>query len=233
MSQDLEILTADTRPTGKKGISWRPSWSFKGPTVDELEPWLADLPGPVVHVCCGPSYIPHETLRVDLEHPSAQLMIDATDLDKHVERASAVFMDPPYAWDLPTRMKAACAAWRCLDRGGLLITHAPWLPRMAGGELESLKVRHEPSWMGWPLPPVMLSVWRKPQAWDPTAHEAEMLRRGKIERQRPESWMWDQTRRDQVESDECRECGGTEGWHCENPPCPVAQAQDDVGVQDE
>ena len=112
-----DILDADRRPRGRKGVSWRPAWRFKGATIDHLAEVLADAPGPVVHACCGPSRIPREDVRVDLEHPSADLIVDVCELDAHVKGVGTVFMDPPYGWDLPTRQRAASAAWRCL-RGG-------------------------------------------------------------------------------------------------------------------
>lgn len=187
------LVMADKRPKGKRGVSWRPAWGFKGPTTERLAQILADHApeGPVVHVCCGPSTIPTETLRVDLEHPSADLNIDAADLDKHVQGAAVVFMDPPYAWPLPMRQLAACAGFRSLAVGGLLITHAPWLPRFPGAELEILDVR-EDSGFHWPLPPVMLSVWRKTTAYT-RSHDEEMVRRGKSMPDRPEAAMWAHT----------------------------------------
>lgn len=185
-----QLLESDNRPRGKKGVSWRPAWGFKGPTVDKIGQILESAPeGAIVHACCGPSHIPGETIRVDLEHPSADLLIDIGDLDKHVQDAAVVFMDPPYAWTLPMRQKAASAGFRALKTGGLLVTHAPWLPRFPGANLESLDYRDDPG-LNWPLPPVMLSVWRKITPCTKSRKE-EMERRGKMMPDRPEPSMWD------------------------------------------
>lgn len=192
MTPDLDFMVSDRRPRGKKGVSWRPSWSFKGPTVEHLTPILADAPGPVVHACCGPSYLPREDVRVDLEHPSADVLADVCDLDTVLEEAGTVFMDPPYGWHLPTRQRAASAAWRLLAPGGWLITHAPWLPRMPGGDLIRCDFREDPG-LNWPLPPVILSIWRKPEGLGlGKTHLAELERRGKVVPARPEASMWTQ-----------------------------------------
>jgi hypothetical protein len=174
------IQMQDKRPKGKRGISWRPSWTFKGPTQEFLTERLADCPRPLVHVCCGPSRIPYEDKRVDLEHPSADLNIDACDLDKHFQGVGTVFMDPPYAWDLGTRQKAVAAAFRSLRKGGWLALHAPWVPRMPGGWNLGLWWREDPGYH-WPHPPIMFTLWQKGVATTQEARDTDQSKRGKVQ----------------------------------------------------
>lgn len=173
------IVMQDKRPTGKRGVQWRPAWTFKGPTQDFLTEVLKDCPRPLIHVCCGPSHIPYEDTRVDLEHPTADLNIDARDLDKHIQGAGTVFMDPPYAWDLGTRQRAIAAAFRAIRKGGWLALHAPWVPRMPGGWNRGLWWREDPGYH-WPHPPIMFSLWEKGVATTKSARETDQEKRGKV-----------------------------------------------------
>lgn len=156
---DLELR--DERPIGRRGTRFRRAWTFKGDAIERILPFIEGAPGAVVHACCGASVVPGETLRVDLHHPSADLAIDVADLDKHVQGASVVIMDPPYAMDVAQKQRMVNACMRALRPGGLFILHAPWWPKWRKvADLVEAWIREDAN-LGWPHPPVVLSIWRK------------------------------------------------------------------------
>jgi SAM-dependent methyltransferase len=180
---------ADRRPRTQKGGShWRPSWAFKGPTVDQFRRILANIDGTVLHVCSGPSRIgvPGE-ITVDLHHPAADVRADARNLP--FQEVAAVVMDPPYGekvWDLPTRQRVCCEALRTLRHGGLFVLHAPWAPRFVT-EAALLDVAYRiDSMIDFPHPFVALTVWQKTGRTSHQKHLREEARRnGKGRRTKP------------------------------------------------
>lgn len=164
-----EMALTDYRSKGKKAEGgFRLAWSFKSDAAERIKEILEaeSVWEPVVHGFCGASApIAKPEIRVDLHHPSADLKVDFADLDKHVQGAPVVFMDPPYGGNVATKQRLLAAGLRALRPGGLLIVHAPWWPRFRGAHLELGPVYgpffREDNSIGWPHPPVILSCWRK------------------------------------------------------------------------
>lgn len=166
------LATSDYRSTGTKHVGgFRRAWPFKADAVERIaaiidREFQVEGVGTVINGFCGASApLTYHEVRVDLHHPSATLRVDMADLDKHVQNAAIIVMDPAYAEPVQVRQRILSAAMRALRPGGLLVVHAPWWPRFKGAELQTGAVfgpffREDVS-IGWPHPPVILSCWRK------------------------------------------------------------------------
>lgn len=145
--------------------AFRLTWTFKGDAIPRILELLKDVPHPWIHGCCGSAVIPGEDRRLDLHHPSGE-HIDMAEIDRHIQGAGAIIIDPPYseaAWDLPTRQKVVSACARALRPGGRLIIHAPWQPRFPRRLMrlvEPMFLRDDAK-LDFPMPPVLLCAYER------------------------------------------------------------------------
>lgn len=168
------LAASDYRAPRKSGFRYRRAWSFK----DETEAFIAgrmtalEAPAPLLHVCAGASRLPG--LRVDLVHPGADVRADGTRLPFRDGSVGTVVMDPPWGADsmaapgpgkatergVSARKRLLEEALRVVRQGGLIFVYAPWMPRYLVADLVEAWIREE-NRIGLPLPPVLLTVWRK------------------------------------------------------------------------
>ncbi len=159
------LAVEDKRGEKLAPAAFRLAWTFKGDAIPKIQQLLEGVPHPWIHGCCGSAVIPGEDRRIDLYHPSGE-PIDLQEIDKHVQGAGAIIIDPPYpesAWDLPTRQRVVSACARALAVGGRLIVHAPWQPRFPRRYMRLV----EPSFLrddaklDFPMPPVLLCAYER------------------------------------------------------------------------
>lgn len=160
-----ELASSDIRQSKATEAGFRPAWVFKGDAIPRILELLEGCPKPWVHGCCGSAVIPGEDRRIDLYHPSGE-DIDMAEIDKHVQGAGAIIIDPPYpesAWDLATRQKVVSACARALKPGGRLIIHAPWQPRYPRSFMRLMEpfFLRDDSKLSFPQPPVLLCAYEK------------------------------------------------------------------------
>lgn len=148
----------DDRPaTRARTIHYRPAWGFKGSQTKSLiRKELADAPHPQAHVCSGPSNIGE--LRVDLEHPAANIRADAFHLP--FRNLGTILIDPPWQIDLPARARMLNQCQGALAPKGRLLLYANWMPGFGSMRLLRAWVRLAPR-ISFPYPPVLLTVWEK------------------------------------------------------------------------
>src|SRR5690349_1537333 len=106
------LATSDYRSTGKRAEGgFRLAWPFKADAIQRIKDILfaeqeGSGVGTVVHGFSGASPpLVHHEVRVDLHHPDATLKIDVADLDKHVQNAAVVVIDPPYGGNVATKQR--------------------------------------------------------------------------------------------------------------------------------
>jgi hypothetical protein len=146
--------------TSKAHAFFRPAWKFPAGIQRQVEAVLQDCPGPVLNVCSGASRL--GDVRVDICHPSADVLADGRHLPFAAGSFGTVFMDPPYRMegnDLVERQAMVSEAGRVVKLGGVFLLHAPWMPRPLWAELEDVWVRHQVRHR-LPGPAVLLTKWR-------------------------------------------------------------------------
>lgn len=159
------LAASDLRGPKMPAAAFRPAWTFKGDAIPRVLQLLDGVPHPWIHGCCGGAVIPGEDRRIDLHHPSGE-PIDLEVIDKHVQDAGAIIIDPPYpeaAWDLPKRQRVVSACARALRPGGRLIVHAPWQPRFPRAYMrlvEPMFLRDDAK-LDFPMPPVLLCAYER------------------------------------------------------------------------
>lgn len=159
------LAVADVRGPKMPAAAFRPAWRFKGDAIPRIIELLEDVPHPWIHGCCGSAVIPGEDRRIDLFHPSGE-DIDMAEIDKHVQGAGAIIIDPPYpekAWDLPMRQRVVSACARALRPGGRLIVHTPWQPRFPRRymrRVDPVFIRDDAK-LDFPMPNVVLAAYER------------------------------------------------------------------------
>lgn len=151
----------DRLKTGRTGVRWRPAWRWPKETERFIADLLEKAPRPVLHVCSGASRL--GDVRADLYHPGADVAADIYNLPFASGSFGTVLADPPFPLDgttLPDRLRMVQEMGRVVRRDGWVVIHAPWLPSPTWGVLEDVWIR-ETSGHAFPMPPVMLSVWRR------------------------------------------------------------------------
>lgn len=159
------LAASDLRGPKMPPAAFRLTWAFKGDAIPRIQQLLEGVPHPWIHGCCGGAVIPGEDRRIDLHHPSGE-PIDLEDIDKHVQDAGAIIIDPPYleaAWDLPKRQKVVSACARALRVGGRLIVHAPWQPRFPRAYMRLVEPTflRDDAKLDFPMPPVLLCAYER------------------------------------------------------------------------
>lgn len=135
MSPDVERTS--------RNWAFRRSWAFPADMARVLGSFLTREARPVVHVFSGASNI--GDVHVDIETDHHAHAVDAEDV--RADGFNLPFRDGSVAtlvgsppWDLPYPLRARSLREmvRCLQVGGRLYLHAPWVPRTGG--LEVLEV---------------------------------------------------------------------------------------------
>jgi len=155
-----ELAVNDVRGRKLSPAAFRKTWRFKGDAIPRILQLMEGAPHPWIHGCCGSAIIPGEDRRIDLYHPSGE-SIDMAEIDKHIQGAGAIIIDPPYsegAWDLPTRQRVGSACARALRPGGRLIVHAPWQPRFPRAYMRELDpcFKRDDAKLDFPQAPVLI-----------------------------------------------------------------------------
>lgn len=150
----------DRLKSGRTGIRWRPAWRWPRETEQFIAGLLRDAPKPVLHVCSGSSNL--GDIKADMFHPGADVRCDVYRLPFKTGAFGTVLCDPPFPLDgtsLPQRL----AQWQELGRmvpvGGVVLLHAPWMPRATWARLEAAWVRDNELSHGFPHAPVILTKW--------------------------------------------------------------------------
>lgn len=150
----------DRLTTGRTGVRWRPAWRWPRETERFLAEILATCPKPSLHVCAGSSSL--GDLKADMFHPGADVRADMYRLPFKDGAFGTVLADPPFPLDgvsLPQRLAQFQEMGRVVRKGGVVLLHAPWMPRSTWGRLEAAWVRDNEAQHGFPHAPVLLTKW--------------------------------------------------------------------------
>lgn len=162
----LQLASRDDRlTTTRSGVRWREGWQWPGETEAFLAGLIKELAGPVLHVCCGSSRL--GDVRVDMFHPGADMRADAFQLPFKSGSFGVVVADPPFphqgqgGWDYAARLAFVQECGRVIRKGGVLIIHAPWMPRPSWAQLELPVHIREDVGHAFPKEPLVISRWRR------------------------------------------------------------------------